>query len=87
MKVLGFGDRIVIDAEIGSEKETPGGIIIPRNMSNKDKYIEGKVISKGKGSPFIKGEIVVCHRRSVVELYGKYVIKEQDVIAVLQSEE
>lgn len=96
MRIRPLHDRILIE-RIEEEEKTKGGIIIPDTA--KEKPIQGKVISVGKGKVTEKGKVTAPdvkegnrilfskYAGSEVKIDGKkhLIIREDDILGVIEE--
>jgi chaperonin GroES len=96
MKFVPLHDRIAVEP-IEQEEKTAGGIIIPDTA--KEKPMQGKVVSVGKGARKENGDLIPMELKvGDVVLYGKWagtevkvgsdnliIMKESDVLGILNK--
>jgi chaperonin GroES len=96
MKLKPLGDRVLVQA-IEAKEAMKGGIIIPDTA--KEKPMEGKVISVGKGKTADDGKLIPMDvKAGDTILYGKYsgtevkiegveylIMHQEDILGVLEA--
>jgi chaperonin GroES len=96
MKIRPLHDRIIVK-RLAEEEKTKGGIIIPDTA--KEKPLEGKVISVGKGKILENGQVRALDVKEGDRiLFGKYagtevkiegdehlILREEDVLGVIEK--